>query len=1331
MEQARAGSAGFTDYLFKPVEPSRIVETVEAHLAMGKRAAAERPRTGSKVLVVDDDPVNLKLLKIRLTRLGFEVDTAPDGMQALAHARKTPPDAIVSDVLMPRLDGFRLCAALKKDRRLGRVPIVLTSSAYQETEDRRLARAAGASAFVLRTPDFKAVIEALQDVLHRERPSRTPKAAGEADEDYVHRVIRQLERQVVRNGDLARRLALRETELSLIASLQGLDTADVDTVAEEILVRALDAAAVSRGAVYLVDHEGRLTFRAQLGYPNTDDEILQAFFGHADLLRTILERGELVQVPSPALPDDVAGALLDRSKTVGLVIAPILKGEDRLGVLVAGTGAKPLSEEWIDFVRNIGGQLGHAVVVTRAFARLGATEAKYRAIVDNALYGIFQATPDGRFITVNRALARILGYATPSEMLSTVGDLAARAYADPAHRAQFVRLLTETGVVSRFETRVRRKDASTAWVSISAQAVRDTAGDIRYVEGAVEDISERRQAEAATAALAEVSRALSKSIDPDVVGRLVTDSVCRLLGAQSAAVYRQETGSGDLVLITVSDLPPTGFQWSSRFAPNTGLAGLAVRERRPMAAPDVLHDPRIRYSPEVRETLAGRTARALLGVPLLVRERTFGALVVSAPTGRVFSDEEIALAQAFADQAGLALDNAHLVADLRARETRLQALLETSRQLTAIQPLDSLLSHIAAGCGRLVDASSVAFRLLEGDELVLHSTWGEVATERKRLRIGVSLSEWIAATGEPAMVRDLAVDPRLVPDPGEASGEVAQGAWMGVPVKIGDRLVGVLSVHTRREQGFSEEDLATATTFAAEAALALENAHLYEEVRSGRDFLESIARNSADTIVTTGVDGHINYASPGAEAMLGYRPDELQDRPAADLYAGGADEARAVTRRLETEQQITHYETTVRAKDGRLLDVDASISILREAGGARTGTISVIRDVTEHKRMEANLRQSEKLSAMGSLLAGVAHELNNPLAILGCHAQLLKQSAAELGLRDRATRIGEAVDRCSRIVRNFLALARQAPPERGRVDLNGLVREAVELLRYSLRVDGVEMALDLAPDLPLLWADGHQLQQVVINLGSNAHHALRQTSPPRRLTFTTRVDAGGAAALLRVADSGPGIPAAVRARIFEPFFTTKPVGQGTGLGLSLCQSIVADHGGAIEVTSEPGEGAVFSIRLPVEPLTASASEVKMAPPPASLPPCHILVVEDEPEVAELLAEVLASAGHTVETVGNGVQALERMAARSYDVILSDLRMPELDGPALYREAERRHPGLAKRFVFLSGDALSEEARMFLESVHAPHLGKPFSLAEVNRVLHHALTRARSSSARNS
>ncbi len=369
-------------------------------------------------------------------------------------------------------------------------------------------------------------------------------------------------------------------------------------------------------------------------------------------------------------------------------------------------------------------------------------------------------------------------------------------------------------------------------------------------------------------------------------------------------------------------------------------------------------------------------------------------------------------------------------------------------------------------------------------------------------------------------------------------------------------------------------------------------------------------------------------------------------------------------------------------------------------------------DETVKERTE-RLLQSEKVATMGSLLAGVAHELNNPLAVLVGEAQLLLEDQHNPELVERASNINQAAERCVRIVRNFLALARQHPPERTATPLGQVIQGAVELLAYELRSNGVAISVEVAPDVPVLWADAHQLHQVFVNLINNAHHAMRRQERPKRIAVTARLVADDRVRV-EVRDTGPGIPPELQRRVFEAFFTTKPQGEGTGLGLSLCANIIREHGGRLALESTPGDGATFSIELPIvrPPTTGVADAVKAAP----VPPQRILVVDDELGLARVLAQALARDGHVVDTANDGVTALERLGGSGYDVVISDTRMPVLDGEGFYAELEQRHPALCRRIIFLTGDVLSSDKRAFLERTGVPFVAKPCNVDDVRRAL---------------
>jgi two-component system, NtrC family, sensor kinase len=401
------------------------------------------------------------------------------------------------------------------------------------------------------------------------------------------------------------------------------------------------------------------------------------------------------------------------------------------------------------------------------------------------------------------------------------------------------------------------------------------------------------------------------------------------------------------------------------------------------------------------------------------------------------------------------------------------------------------------------------------------------------------------------------------------------------------------------------------------------------------------------------------------------------------------------------------------APDGELRLCSLTLTPLVE-GTAIAGALGIVRDVTDEKRLTEQLMQQEKLAAVGQLVSGVAHELNNPLASVMAFAQLLLAAPPGAQHDKRAIdAINQEAKRAAKIVSNLLTFARQHQPERTITDLNRVVEDTLELRRYALRIAQVEIENRLDPSLPITWADPFQLQQVVLNLITNAEHALSNWDGSRRITLSTGQE--GDFIVLRIADSGPGIPTEHLSRIFNPFFTTKPVGEGTGLGLSISDGIVREHGGRIRAESRVGRGATFVIELPYTPPPTYEPPLADGTEPAHSSVRRLLVVDDEPTIRNAISTYFRSLGHIVDAVGTGREAVVRVTATDYDALLLDLRLPDITGAEVLHELEvlRRAP---QRVVFITGDTQSESSRRALEVTGRPVVSKPFLLDELAAVV---------------
>ena len=522
-------------------------------------------------------------------------------------------------------------------------------------------------------------------------------------------------------------------------------------------------------------------------------------------------------------------------------------------------------------------------------------------------------------------------------------------------------------------------------------------------------------------------------------------------------------------------------------------------------------------------------------------------------------------------------------------------------------------------------------------------------------------------------------------------------------------------------------------------------------------------------------------ANPFFRIMLGYPPGtpEASLRPFDPDRFTDEGARTAFIDRLARDGAVTDYLLRLRRVDNSVMWVEltASASVLESTGQVRVEAL--VRDVSDRKQLEDQSRdlyhqllQAEKMAALGTTISGVAHELNNPLAtILTWSERLAERDLDDASRRGIDTILREA-ERAARIVRNLLTFARKRHTTRAMVDVNLVVRETLALRSYEQRVTNISVIDALASGIPQVFADPHQIQQVLLNLVINAEQAMLTANGRGTLMVRTWQDPEHESIVLEVNDDGPGVPEDVRTKIFDPFFTTKEVGKGTGLGLTVAYAIVEEHGGRMWLTSDEGAGASFYVELPVaggklraiapgelsgageaigaggdaaademvevpdlaaieEPVrprrTRPASARKPTPPrvqivaPAQGDGSHhldaaaVLIVEDEAALASAMAEAFGDAGFLVDRAGDGEEAMARLEGGQYDVIISDLKMPRMDGIELFGALRKRHPEMAGRIMFVTGDVIGTDAERFLADSGCRWLAKPFRLSELLRL----------------
>jgi GAF domain-containing protein len=676
------------------------------------------------------------------------------------------------------------------------------------------------------------------------------------------------------------------------------------------------------------------------------------------------------------------------------------------------------------------------------------------------------------------------------------------------------------------------------------------------------EASERRRR--AAEHLTETARVVAQSLDVDEVARRLTRSLCELLDGHSSALFRSDVESGtvrveavygDHVLRVGTVLPDL-----------TGATGTAMRERKPIQVPNHPVPSAWRaIDADIRDRLEQSPCRAVLAVPVTVQDTAIGALSLRARTGRVFTSEEIGLAQALADHAAVALENARLYAEATRRQRLAETLARLAQVITASLDLSDVLDRVARAATALLPDSASSIHVTEGTRLVLHAEQGcRYASQLRRERaFGEGTVGRAALARAPVIIEDVLADPHVV-NPAWIRAE-GFASLLSLPLVVRDKLVGVLTLFTRHRHRFHPDEVASLVFFGAQAAIAIDNGQLLLESRA--------------------------------------RLDELQ-------------------------------------------------------------------------RAQEQLTQAQKMDAVGQLAGGIAHDFNNLLTVIIGRAGIV---LPHLHPHDAIVRrdielIEKTAHRAATLTRQLLAFSRRQVLQPKVVDLNQIVESMGQLLK-RLIAEHIEVSTSLAPLLGRVEADPAQIEQILLNLGVNARDAMphggRLTIETANVELDTAFVSGhvgafpGPHVMLAVRDTGVGMSRETLARVFEPFFTTKEVGQGTGLGLSTVYGIVKQSGGYIWAESTPGAGATFTVYLP-----RVAGERSTVASPASASSTRgwetVLLVEDEPDVRDLLCDTLRAEGYTVLEAANGLEALQ-VCERNPGVIhllVTDIVMPVMGGPEL-------------------------------------------------------------------
>jgi PAS domain S-box-containing protein len=1296
-----------------------------------------------QILVVDDE-VELKNALVQLlNELGYDALGCTSGTEVLKALRERNFDVLLSDLMMPEMDGVALLrTALEIDQNL--ICIIMTGQGTIQTAVD--AMKVGAFDYILKPFRLQTLLPVLTRALNVRRLSQENLHLRETVAIYelCQTIAFTLDRQKLLSklADAAMQQSEAD-ELSILLLTADCSELYVAAVRGENRTRLLnERVPLEQGISSWVARERTpLLLEGQV-----NDARFTAMWPRADIRSAI------------SVPLQVAG------KLVGIINVnnvssprPFTLGQMKALTILASTAAAALES-------------------TALYERVRQAEQNYRSIFENAGEGIFQSTPEGRFITVNPSLARILGYDSPEEVIKTITDITHQLYVDPVRRAEATRLQEERGVLQGFEFEAYRKDGEKIWLSLNRRAVRDENGVEIYREGSIEDITERKQAEAMLRESEEKYRSIVETanegiwlIDIEACTSYVNQQMASMLGytvaemlgrpifdfifpddfavaAQKVAQRQHGTSETDEFRLRRKDGSAIVTLYNA--TPTKNQAGEIVG----FLSMNIDITERKRAEEELQEVARGREESLAL----------LNTILSTAPIGFAFHNCDLVyerVNETLAAINGLSVEQ-HMGLTLRDVRPEMAELLEPllRRVIETGEPVIDLefSDDMPADPGRQQYwlLSFYPVRTQGGEMLGVGILVSEI-TERKRveeqLRQQLDFTETITdSLGEGVYALDAGGRLTFMNSAAESALGWTEDELLGQKIheiihfQHADGtnspaeecpLLGVLNsgktiqiegdVFTRRDGSlfpvsYNSSPIISGVQIAG-AVLAFHD--ITERKRAEEELLQSeqryrllFERNPQPMWVFDLETLAFLEVNVAAIHHYGYSREEFLTLTIKDIRP-----QEDVPNLLANVSRITsqHEEASIwkhRKKDGTIIDVEITAHELTFYG--RPAQMVLAYDVTERRVLEEQLRQSQKMEAVGQLAGGVAHDFNNLLTVITGYSDLtLRRLDNESPFRSSLEEIKKAGERAASLTRQLLAFSRKQVLQPKVLQLNAVVADVDKMLRRLIGEDIDALTL-LEPSLGQIKADPGQIEQVILNLAVNARDAMPQGGKLTIETANVYLDnqyarrhtaiQPGHYVMLAVSDTGCGIDPETQVRMFEPFFTTKEQGKGTGLGLSTVYGIVKQSGGHLWVYSEVGKGTTFKIYLPRVDGGTESDEARDTPTELPQGRETVLLAEDEEPVRQMIRIILEMGGYRVLEASGGEEALTLYEQHEgqIDLIMTDVVMPGISGRELAQSLETLHPDI--RVLYMSGYTDDAIVRHGLLDQEIAFLQKPFT-----------------------
>jgi PAS domain S-box-containing protein len=919
-------------------------------------------------------------------------------------------------------------------------------------------------------------------------------------------------------------------------------------------------------------------------------------------------------------------------------------------------------------------------------------ETTYQSLFDNAIEGIFQTTIDGKFVTANRALARMYGYDSPQDLIAKLTDVANQLYVDSSQRQALLEALRKEDAVSNYEFEVTRADGRLMWVRENVRAVRNERGELEYLEGTVEDVSDVWWGEQRRRLQYALARVLGDAVSVELARPQVLSTIGKALGWHLGICW--EAASDCLRAVEMWCVPELESEELKQALPHLiafrgqKLVGEVWTDGEPKWIEDISADET--YANSDLPLAFGLTA--VFAVPISVNGEVQQVLEFFSPRITLPDPELLQVLGSISSQLGHLVERKRSEEALRRSEMRKAAILRSALDCIVTFDLEGRIVEFNPAAERAFGYSAQEALGREMGDLIIPETL------RESNRRGLALYNVTTVGGMPGRRMEL-------------TGVRSNGTEFPVELSISRILIDGKPMFTAYMRDVTER----------------------QEAQRITSELAAVVAHSNDAIVACTLEGRIVSWNIGAERLYGYSADEAVGKQLDALIPPDRlDEFPQALTMVKRGESLANYETFRLRKDGKRISVSVTESPIRSEGGRVTGLSSIARDITERKRLEEELLQSQKMDAVGRLAGGIAHDFNNILtAILGYSDLLIGQIDEKQWMYKHLSEIRKAADFAASLTHQLLAFSRRQPLFLRVFNLNDTVKSMQKMLQRVIG-EHIQIQTHLKAEIGRLKADPSQLEQVLLNLCVNARDAMPKggsiTIETADVTYflddfySVNEMPAGEYVKLTICDTGTGMTPEVKKHIFEPFFTTKEKGQGTGLGLATCYGIVKQSGGYITVDSQVDVGTTFSIYLPRVDETGEKSSIRKEV--GQLPGGNetVLYVEDEITVRSLTAHVLRRLGYTVLEAASGKQArdaLEGYSGREVDLLFSDVVLPDAGGKELADWIRATRNGRTK-LLFTSGYVDESILKRHGVEIGTAFLQKPFTPADLAKKIREVL-----------